>query len=200
MNRFGVPPSMQILDFNFHNKIVSNLKVDREKRGRPDVVHFALLDATSTPVFEEGKLGAIIHTRDGHSIRIGSNTRLPRTLQRFCGVMAKLITGNYGEEERRLFDVVKSVSLSNLISSLSVNKVISLSSQGTRANLRQLVASQKIGGDLAWIVGGFPHGHFKDEVLEISNEVVSISNRGLPAHVVTARLSYELEVSRIISL
>jgi rRNA small subunit pseudouridine methyltransferase Nep1 len=194
--RFGVSPSMQILDSNFHSKMVGRLEKDRQKRGRPDVVHFALLDATSTPVFENGNLSVVVRSRDGHSIKVNSKTRLPRTLQRFCGVMAKLLTGKLEAEERLLFEVRENVSFSELIRSLSVEKIVSLTSLGTLSDLRTLAAGQLGERNTAWVVGGFPHGHFKDDVIEMSDTLVSISRRGLPAHVVTARLAYELERNR----
>ncbi len=194
--RFGVSPSMQILDSNFHPKIVGRLEEDAHKRGRPDVVHFALLDATSTPVFESGNLRVVVRTRDGHSIKVNSKTRLPRTLQRFCGVIAKLLTGKLGVEERSLFEVKENVSFSELIGSLPVDKIVSLTSLGTMSDLRTLTVGQLVERSTAWVVGGFPHGHFNDEVIEMSDNLVSIARLGLPAHVVTARLAYEIERNR----
>jgi rRNA small subunit pseudouridine methyltransferase Nep1 len=191
--RFGVPSSMQILDCNFHPKTVGRLKVDQQKRGRPDVVHFALLDATSTPVFENSNLGVIVRTRDGHSIDINSKTRLPRTLQRFCGVMAKLLSRKLEEEEHSLFDVKENVSFSDLIRSLRIDKVISFTTQGKPGDLRGLVAEHNGDQNVAWVVGGFAHGHFREDVIQRSDDLISIANSSLPAHVVTARLTYEIE-------
>jgi rRNA small subunit pseudouridine methyltransferase Nep1 len=194
-NRFGVPPHMQILDWNFHSKIVASLN-HREKRGRPDVVHLALLDATSTPLFKEGLLELFVRTSEGFSIQVKAGTRLPRTLERFCGVMAKLLSGKYGDEEKKLFAVEKDRSFRDLTNIEKLDKVISFSSRGSFSSLRNLVANE-LGNEkrTAWIVGGFPHGHFSDVVIELSDMVVSISRKSLPAHVVTARLCYELETN-----
>ncbi len=193
--RFGVSPRMQILDQNFHSKIVASLD-DREKRGRPDVVHFALLDANSTPLFENGLLELFLRTRESFAIRIKTGTRLPRTLQRFCGVMAKILSGKYGDEEKKLFIIEKNRSLADLVGDLEIDKIISLSSRGFQETLRNLVARESQEEKrIAWIIGGFPHGHFTEEVIGLSDTVVSISSKPLAAHVVTARLCYELETN-----
>lgn len=193
--RFGVTPRMQILDRNFHRDILSSFG-DHQKKGRPDVVHFAVLDATSTPLFEDGLLDLFVRTRQGVTIQIKTGTRPPRTLQRFCGVMATLLSGTYNVEEEALFSVEKDRSFSNLVKGLKIDKIISFSSQGSDCSLRSVVAQESASEKrIAWVVGGFPHGHFSNEVLELSDKVVSISPKALPAHVVTARLCYELEQS-----
>jgi rRNA small subunit pseudouridine methyltransferase Nep1 len=191
--RFGIRPVMQILDKNFHRNIVSSLR-DSEKRGRPDVVHFAMLDVTSTPLFEDGLIRLFIRTRQDYEIEVKPGTRLPRTLQRFCGVMAKLISGRFGAEETKLFDVAKNKSFASLVSDLKLNRVVTLSPEGSLTSLRKVVSEEARSVErTGWIVGGFPHGSFSEDVIELSDRLVSISPRALPAHVVTARLCYELE-------
>ena len=189
---------MQILDRNFHPKIVNSLK-DSEKRGRPDVVHFAILDVTSTPVFEIGLIELLVRTRQGICIKVNEGTRPPRTLQRFCGVTAKLLTGSSGKKETDLFTVKRERSFAKVLDDFKIEKVISLSSQGSIGLIRDLAIEEaRRDQKTAWVVGGFPFGHFSDEVIEKSDMVVSISNKTLPAHVVTARLCYELEQALMI--
>jgi rRNA small subunit pseudouridine methyltransferase Nep1 len=184
---------MQILDQNFHSTVLASLD-EREKRGRPDVVHLALLDAASTPLFQDGRLRLLLRTRQGFAIEVKTGTRLPRTLQRFCGVMAKLLSGRYGAEEERLFRVEKNQSFGTLIKAERVDKVISFSTLGSSYVLRDLIASEIIvNQNTAWVIGGFGHGHFQRDVTELSDLVVSVSDRALPAHVVSARICYELE-------
>ena len=194
--RFGVPPSSQILDANFHSKIVGFLKEKQEKRGRPDVVHFALLDATSTPLFSSANLQIYIHTWQNYVIHVKNDTRLPRTLQRFCGVMAKLLSNKIGTVESRLFSVQKDLSVKDLVSSLELSRVTTFSKMGIQKSLENLVSEcTKQNERNGWIVGAFPHGHFGQEVTALSDTTTSISKHSLPAHVVTARLCYELEKS-----
>ena len=76
--RFGVPPQSQILDDNFHHKIIATIP-NSEKRGRPDIVHFALLDIVSTPAYWLDLIRPIIRTINGEIIIVKKGVRLPRT-------------------------------------------------------------------------------------------------------------------------
>jgi rRNA small subunit pseudouridine methyltransferase Nep1 len=192
--RFGIPPSQQILDQNLHSRIVASLP-DRGKRGRPDIVHLALLDATSTPLFLDGLLDVYMRTQQGFSIQVRPGTRPPRTLQRFCGVMAKLLAGKYGKEERALFNVEEKQSFEGLINSRKLERVISFTSQGLPYLLRDLISKETENRKRkAWVIGAFAHGHFDSNLIAFSDVVASISSRPLAAHVVSARLCYELEL------
>lgn len=190
--RFGISPEMQILDDNYHHQIVERLP-DNLKRGRPDVVHFALLDITSTPAFIEGLVEVYLHTVSNTTIKILPKTRPPRTLQRFCGVMGKILSYGNGNEEL-LFEVWKDESIEHLIDRLNSDKIICLSSEGPRKDL--LLLLQKLHTEsnrVTWIIGGFPHGHFTDQVKALASDVISISEHSLAAHVVAARLCFGIE-------
>jgi rRNA small subunit pseudouridine methyltransferase Nep1 len=191
--KFGVPADLQILDDNFHHAIVSRLK-QGERRGRPDIVHIALLDITSTPLYMNDGVRVVIHTCGQAAIILGRGVRIPRTLQRFCGVMSRILARKQEEREKGLFSFNENQSLEEVISLSDATNVVSFSRKGVLTNLNELVKEiQSTSTITAWIVGAFPHGHFKDEVRAVSNRMVSISDSPLPAHVVTARLSYELE-------
>jgi len=194
-SRFGIPPSEQILDDNYHHEILQSMS-ESIKRGRPDVVHFALLDVASTPLYLEDMIQVLIHTVGDVTIKLKSGVRVPRTTQRFCGVISSLLT-DVIEGENALFEVSKEQSISKLMSGLEPAKVILLSRIGKSSNLRDFIEQGKYlesGKGVVWMVGGFPHGHFEQRLVEMSDEMIAISQSALPAHVVTARLSYELEL------
>ena len=190
---FGVAPRMQILDWNYHRAGMSKLR-NIEKRGRPDVVHFALLDATSTPIFASGKLKVVIHALNGDVISPKNSTHPPRTLNRFCGVMAKILAGEEGPDERNLFQIERKKSFKDLLSMYEIDEAVSLTRLGTGIDLRDLVKSES--SRRAYAIGGFAHGHFDEEVI-LNSKPMSISKEPLAAHVVSARLSYELERSKL---
>ena len=48
-------PDNILLDRSFHH-FAMNVLSDAHKRGRPDLVHFSLLEATSTPLYLNNKL------------------------------------------------------------------------------------------------------------------------------------------------
>lgn len=193
--RFGIPPNMQILDDNYHHKIIPNLG-DHFKRGRPDVVHFALLDITGTPAFIESSIDVYIHTLGNITVRVLPGVRPPRTLQRFCGVMSKMLTGRSGEAERRLFEISKGQSVRDLVDSLDSERIVSLTTEGISRDLCPfLQQSYQQVERVSWIIGGFPHGHFSEDVKTISSDLISVSKYSLPAHVVAARLCFAIEQS-----
>jgi rRNA small subunit pseudouridine methyltransferase Nep1 len=193
--RFGIAPAMQVLDRNYHGEAMRDIS-DLEKRGRPDVVHLAVLDVTSTPLFFQNKIGLVVHTRGGLVVSFREGTRPPRTLERFCGVMAKILSSSYGKDEESLFEIRESMTFKELISFLGAENIISFSRLGKKEKLRSILSPQRLESNknTTLVVGGFPHGSLKEEVIGISDNVVSISKYSLPAHTVTARICYELEV------
>jgi rRNA small subunit pseudouridine methyltransferase Nep1 len=195
--RFGIPPGSQILDDNFHHDIVQKLH-GKEKRGRPDIVHFALLDIVSTPAYFENLVRPVIHTRNDEVIVIKEGVHLPRTLPRFNGVMSKILQGEAGGKELDLFEFRQVQNTEDLIRSLGTRGVCCLTSQGIHRDLDKFVY-EKSGsagkGVQVWIVGGFARGHFKEHVKGLATDLVSISDHSLAAHVVTARLSFEIELA-----
>ena len=63
---------------------------ESERRGRPDIVHFALLEALGSPLNKERLLQTYVHTLKNHVITISPETRLPRNYDRFVGLMEQL--------------------------------------------------------------------------------------------------------------
>jgi len=196
--RFSVLPSMQILDDNYHHDLIVKLP-DPVKRGRPDVVHFALLDITSTPLYMTSQVAVVIHTVNDETITLEEKVRLPRTPERFCGVMSKVLSGTSGEAERKLFNFQPDQSFDVLMEKLAPDSLVCLTKEGIEKDVKGIVGEMLHREDpkrIAWIVGGFPRGHFDEDVKSVADKVVSISSYSLSAHVVTARLCYELELSQ----
>ena len=194
-SRFGVLPAMQILDENYHHQIIRGLP-NCKKRGRPDIVHFALLDISSTPAFTEDLVEVYVHTIQNQTIKLKPGVRLPRTLQRFCGVIAKVLSGHIEGKEVDLFELNNDETLLQLLSRVPHDNLICLTTEGKITNLL-LYAKSLVGPstNTTWIVGGYAHGHFRDDVKALSTDVISISKHHLPAHVVTSRLCFAIELS-----
>lgn len=194
--RFGISPETQILDDNYHHQLITKLS-NRVKRGRPDIVHFALLDITSTPAFFEGLVEVYVHTINNVTIKILGGVRLPRTFQRFCGVMAKVLSNKLEDTQKELFEVRIDETVDQLVSSIDSDRIICLSTEGTHGDISSLVQEIHSKKEKAtWIVGGFPHGHFGDDVKTLATEIISISKHSLAAHVVTSRLCFAIESER----
>jgi rRNA small subunit pseudouridine methyltransferase Nep1 len=189
--RRGLDPTAILLDRSFHHSAMTRLK-DGEKRGRPDLVHAALLSVTGTPLYLDGRVKVLVHTYPDLVLDIAEKTRIPKNYLRFRGLMEKALVEKPGEGLVRLMamgirDLIRKV--------LAPDLTIGLSVQGRPVSLEQL--AKKIGDarNPGVLVGGFPRGHFSKETLASLDELLRIDTRPLEAHVVAARLVYEVEIS-----
>jgi len=155
-----------------------------------------MLDVMSTPAYEKNFIQPIIHTINNDVIVVKNGVRLPRTELRFYGVMSKILTNASGPSENVLFENKGVLEFKELVKSIEPRRTYCLSLEGVLKDLHEFVAkSSSIDDGLTclWIIGGFARGHFNEDVKSLANEIISISDRSLPAHVVTARLTYEIE-------
>ena len=186
---------LQILDENYHHQIIRGLQ-NSDKRGRPDIVHLALLDISSTPAFIEELVEVYVHTVLNQTIKVKPGVRLPRTLHRFCGVLAKVLSGLADAKEDDLFELFKDETLLHLLSRVARSKVVCLTTEGRMTDILSYVKSLVvIPSNTTWLVGGYAHGHFSEEAKAVSTDIISISKYHLPAHVVTGRLCFAIELS-----
>lgn len=185
-------PSEVLLDQSYHHKAILQLK-DHEKRGRPDIAHFSLLEATSIPLYFENKITVYVHTLDDKIIEIGANVRLPRVYERFVGLIEKLFSENIIKSEGKILLKLYKGTLKDLLSKIKPSIIIGLSRLGEKSNFERVAHLGLKFEKPAFIVGGFAKGTFKDDHKLLMNHIFSISNYSLDAHVVTARLLYEIE-------
>ncbi|HMD78421.1 MAG TPA: ribosome biogenesis protein [Nitrososphaerales archaeon] len=177
-----------LLDRSFHHSAMARLK-DSEKRGRPDLVHGALLSVTGTPLYLEGKVKVFVHTYGDVVVDIHPKTRIPKSYLRFRGLMEQVLSDGGDKlvkaRPSKLSDFVRK--------ELAPDITIGLSVQGRKMELEDLAGRLMSADDPCVIVGGFPHGHFSPETLSVVDELARIHEMPLEAHVVTSRLLYEFE-------
>ena len=177
-----------LLDRSLHHSAMEKLK-DSEKRGRPDLVHGALLSVTGTPLYLEGKVNVFVHTYGDVMVEIAPKTRIPKSYIRFRGLIEQVFVGQGDKLVRarpsKLVDYVKR--------SVRPDITIGLSVQGKKMELEDLAGRLMSADSPCVIVGGFPHGHFSPETLSVVDELVRIHEMPLEAHVVTSRVLYEFE-------
>ncbi|XP_017651659.1 ribosomal RNA small subunit methyltransferase NEP1 isoform X2 [Nannospalax galili] len=58
---------------------------------RPDIAHQSLLMLMDSPLNRAGLLQVYIHTKKNVLIEVNPQTRIPRTFDRFCGLMVQLL-------------------------------------------------------------------------------------------------------------
>lgn len=167
--------------------------LDNNKRGRPDIVHFALMEALGTPLFMKGMLRVYVHTINDKLIAIADNLRIPKSYFRFEGLMIGLFRDKaVKSDEGAVLMEISDGTLADLLDSIKPVKAVGLSTTGIQGTAEKAV-TENLADDCAFIVGGFPRGHFSESTTKLLNLTYSISDVGLEAHVVIARILYECE-------
>ncbi len=188
----GKKPSDILLDRSYHHAAMLHLR-NAAKRGRPDLLHFALLEATSSPLFVDNQLAVFVHTYGDFVIKIGEGVRLPRSYFRFEGLIEKLFREQALKSGNRLLLSLKKQRFDQLISELQPSVTVGLSRFGVRSDPEQVATRLSHENKPAIVVGGFPRGHFSDEVSKHLDALYAIHKYPLEAHVVIARILYEFE-------
>ena len=183
-------PSEVILDISWHFAAMKGIR-DEIKRGRPDLVHFCLLECCTIPLYFEKKLRVYVHTIDDKVIFVGDNVRLPKSYHRFVGLIEKLYSEGKIEQDGEKLLEMKEMTFGDLIDEIDAKKVIGLSTKGQMLSYDKI--AQDIGKDSCIVVGGFAKGHFSDKTLKRINNLVSVDKNPLEAHVVISRVLYECE-------
>ncbi|WP_423792268.1 16S rRNA methyltransferase [Methanocaldococcus indicus] len=171
-----------ILDSNYHYKYMRNLK-DKERRGRPDIVHFSLLTILDSPINYERKLKIFVHTYNNLVLEISPEVRLPRNYFRFLGVIEKVLKG----DENRFIRIYES-SLEELLNKIQTKNIALLTKKG------KLVHPKELKNYDTFLIGGFPYGEILIDEHNIKGKVnkLSIYKRGLTAWTVSGIVCYSL--------
>jgi rRNA small subunit pseudouridine methyltransferase Nep1 len=191
--RLGLKPSEMLLDKSYHYAAMKRLD-DSAKRGRPDIVHFALMEALSAPLFTQRGLRVYVHTVRDKIIAIADNLRIPKSYFRFEGLMVKLFNeGSVRSEEGEVLMEVTDGTFESLLEAISHDKVVGLSTTGVKSTAENVARIITGSENCAFVIGGFPRGHFTERTSRHIGPTYSIGSTGLEAHVVIARLIYECE-------
>ena len=186
------PPKQLLLDRSLHHSAMRRLD-DNLKRGRPDITHFALLEALGSPLNKEGLLQVIVHTNKDYVITVNPSTRLPRNYNRFIGLMEQLFQLGKVPSEGEALLTLECKTLQQLLTEAKADYVLAFSREGKPKTLQDTVSSLQAKRRLAVIVGGFPHGHFSETTVQLADEVVCVDSEMLDAWVLTSRVIYEYE-------
>jgi len=186
-------PREVLLDRSLHHGAMKNL-ANAQRRGRPDIVHFCLLEALGSPLNREEKLRVWVHTVGGLAIDVASDARLPRDCNRFKSLMEQLFAQGQVPPgvEKALLSVNRS-SLAGLMDRIKPSVTIALTSHGRPTVLEEACRRMGVRENAAFFIGAYPSGAMSAETLSLADEAVSIYPEALEAWVVTSRLIYEFE-------
>jgi len=188
--KLGKYPSEILLDNSWHFAAMKGIE-NEMKRGRPDLVHFSILEATTIPLYLQNKMKLYVHTLDDKVISFGKNVHIPKSYHRFEGVIEKL----YQEKEITTNDDVlleiEEKTFSELLDEINPSKVFGFSTKGTKSTYEKI--AKEITDDACIVVGGFQKGHFSDSVETKITDLYSVGDESFEGHVVVARMLYEYE-------
>lgn len=188
--RFNKKPSEILLDISWHFAAMKGIK-NEIKRGRPDLVHFSLLEACSIPLYFENKLNVFVHTIDDKVISVGQNVRLPKSYHRFVGLVEKLYSTGKIEENNNTLLEIKEMSFGNLIKKINPKQTIALSSKGIKSSYQKV--AEEIDDNTCLVIGGFSKGQFSDKNKDYFDKIVLVDKNPLEAHIIISRVLYEYE-------
>lgn len=185
-------PSELLLDVSFHYAAMKRLR-QHEKRGRPDIVHFSVLEALSSPLNKEGQLETWIHTVEDNVIKVAPETRLPRNYLRFLGLMEQLFREKKIPPEGQPLLEMDALSLRGLVDRLRPTRLVAFSTIGQPSTFEEICRGLADTDRPAVIIGGFAKGHLSEENLRLADQVFSVDRDCLDSWVVTSRVIYEYE-------
>lgn len=188
--KLGKNPSEILLDNSWHFAAMKGID-DEIKRGRPDLVHFSILEATTIPLYLHNKIKIYVHTIDDKVIYIGENVHIPKSYHRFAGLIEKLFLEKVIKSNTITLMEVKKKSFSELISEIKPSGIIGFSTKGEPKSFEKI--SSEISDNTCIVIGGFQKGHFSESINSKINHLFSVGNLSYEAHVVIARMLYEYE-------
>ena len=189
----GKPPQFLLLDRSYHHAAMKKL-VENEKRGRPDIIHFSLLEALGSPLNKEGQLQVYVHTVQNNIIFVNKETRLPRNYNRFLGLMEQLFEyRQIPPKGSPLLTLTENMNLQQLTEEVKPDYTIVFSRKGTPKTLDETISTLAEKKNPLAIVGGFPHGTFTNAVMKLADQAVTIDREMLETWTVTSRVIYEYE-------
>lgn len=188
--KLGKNSSEILLDNSWHFAAMKGMN-NEIKRGRPDLVHFSILEATTIPLYRQNILKIYIHTIDDKIIYIGENVHIPKSYHRFEGLIEKLFLEKIIRSNTNILLEIKEKTLSELIDEIKPSKVIGFSTKGELKSFEQI--GSEILDNVCLVIGGFQKGHFSESTKNKINHLFSIDSLSYEAHVVVARILYEYE-------
>ncbi len=186
----GKNPSEILLDNSWHFAAMKGIK-NEIKRGRPDLVHFSILEATTIPLYLQNKIKIYVHTIDDKVIYIGQNVHIPKSYHRFEGLIEKLFLEKTIQTDTSILLEIKEKSFSELINEIKPSKIIGFSTRGELRSFEKI--SSEISDNACIVIGGFQKGHFSESTTSKMTQLFSVDNLSYEAHVVIARMLYEYE-------
>src|SRR4030042_5664211 len=176
--RVGRDSSEILLDISYHHRamVEQNIKQWWE-RGSPDIVHFDLVEALSTPLFKQKKLQVYVSTFDNNLVTISQDLRIPKNYFRFEGLMIGIFNKQKNKNSPNLIEFQENVNFSDLIEKIvKPDLIIGFSVKGTQSKISDILQNNAIDTPkhYCFVIGGFQRGNFSEIVSGACDPIYSI--------------------------
>lgn len=152
-------PSEILLDASLHWQTMAKLK-EKEKRGRPDVVHDLLKLALDSQLCTDEKLEIIISTYNHEVIRVNPKTRIPRNYNQFVGLIEQLYEKK--KIQTRDGDILLEITTEKIERFLAKDTLV-FETEGKNLTLKKLEGKFEEKLPDAIVIGGYAHGELSEK-------------------------------------
>ncbi len=184
-------PQKLLLDSNFlHTSIERTFPGMSTRRGRPDIFHTFLNVVNDTILNRKGNLRVYIHTRNNKVITVNPETRIPKSYNRFVGLMEDLfLKGTIAADEHVLLKV-ENLSAQEAVRKYAAGRTVVMSPGGIYSRVRDIIQT----GDMTVVIGGFAEGDYISD-LSFIGEKYSLFEEELTIWTVASEIINECERS-----
>lgn len=159
-------PQKIILDSNYmHSAIDRYFPGESNRRGRPDILYHFLTVTMESILNKTGNLRVWIHTRSDIIIEISPEIRLPKSYNRFVGLMEDLFDKNEIRTGDSTLLKIHEGDVTELLRLSGAEKPIVLSPKGKDVSVTTLLENSEYNPCV--IIGGFSEGDFRSDVYSL---------------------------------
>lgn len=159
------------------------LRTKKQPQERPDITHQCILQILDSPLNKAGKVKLFIHTQNNILIEVNPAIRMPRTINRFNGLMEQLFTKLKIRSENG--DVLLRIVKNPITLHLPVNTIkVELCKEGVKMDKSELM--KRIDYGYTFFVNAIPSG--EDGNCEYAECKMKVSDYGLSAAICVGKV------------
>ncbi len=180
-----------LLDSNYmHTSIDRFYPGESNRRGRPDIIYHFLTMALESILNKKGQLRIWIHTRTDHILEISPEIRLPKSYNRFIGLIEDLYDKRVIKAGETSLLKLHEGNVKELLKLTGTGKLKILSPNGERIGIKSMYSDGA--KDQAVIMGGFSEGDYRSDIYSLG-EAYSIFDEELTIWTVANELIAQYE-------
>ena len=186
----------ELLNCDRHKNHLLKYKRDPNANARPDITHQCLLMLLDSPLNRAGLLQIYIHTFKGILIEVNPQTRIPRTFDRFAGLMVQLLhklsirSQDTVQGGIKLLKVIKNPVTDHF--PVGCKKICMSFTASRLVNVREYVRDECIDPDqsIVFVIGAMAKGSVN---IDYHEEALSISSYPLSAALTCSKVCAAFE-------